>query len=189
MVNNVNSNLTARFPDFKKHIENRTRADIRNVSKIVTDKIEISKEAKAASKATPDIEKEPEDKIDQMIKEFINTGGMRRIDEVSDKDDTESKKKLAAMKIAMRIANGDNVPIDDHRWLAEYDSVLYKAALKASLVAENDDPKDYDSLIEEMFGGDNATSSEVIDTEADADADGTSVDTTEAPTESVDVYH
>ena len=112
---------------------------------------------------------------------------MRRIDEADDKDDTEAKKKLAAMKIAMRIANGDNVPIDDHRWLAEYDSALYKAALKASLVADNDDPKDYDSLIEEMFGGDHAGASvEGIDTEADAAA--VAVDAADAPVESVDVY-
>ena len=188
MVNRASPYFTAHSHSIKRQTGNRTRNEDKRVGVNISDKIEISKEARAASKAAPDIEAEPEDKIDQMLREYINTGGMRRFDETDDKDDTEAKKKLAAMKIAMRIANGDNVPIDDHRWLAEYDSALYKAALKASLVADNDDPKDYDSLIEEMFGGDNAgTSAEGIDTEADVG--GTAVDAADVPVESIDVYH
>ena len=88
----------------------------------------------------------------------------------------------------MRIANGDNVPMVDHRFLAEYDSALYKTALKASLVANNDDPKDYDSLVEEMFAEDHARAgSERIDSETGVDSEAAEV--ADAPTESVDVYH
>jgi len=54
------------------------------------------------------------------------------------------------MKIAQRVSKGDNVPMQDHRFLAEFDSSLYKTALKASMVAENDNPEDHESLIDEL---------------------------------------
>jgi hypothetical protein len=60
------------------------------------------------------------------------------------------------MKIARRISNGDNVPMQDHRFLAEFDPNLYKAALKASLVADNDDPEDYESLADELAAAESA---------------------------------
>jgi len=63
---------------------------------------------------------------------------------------------MTAMKIAKRISNGDNVPMQDHRFLAEFDPNLYKAALKASLVADNDDPEDYESLADELAAAENA---------------------------------
>ena len=40
--------------------------------------------------------------------------------------------------------------------LAEFDPNLYKAALKASLVADNDDPEDYESLADELAAAESA---------------------------------
>jgi hypothetical protein len=117
------------------------------------DIMEISTEAKtawAAVKADKEAEYENDsDKLDEKIREFINS----KVSQTNENDDTaaaEGRRKLTAMKIAMRIARGDNVPEQDHRFLAEYDSALYKAALRASLTADNDDPETHDSLADEL---------------------------------------
>ena len=62
----------------------------------------------------------------------------------------EGRRKLTAMRIALRIASGDKVPWQDHKFLAEYDAGLYRAALKASLSADKEEPEDHDSLVDEM---------------------------------------
>ena len=59
------------------------------------------------------------------------------------------RNKLTALRIAMRIANGDNVPMRDHRFLMEFDSNMYNDAIRMSLVSANDEPRDYDTLTED----------------------------------------
>ncbi|MCL2616009.1 MAG: hypothetical protein FWD96_00020 [Defluviitaleaceae bacterium] len=61
------------------------------------------------------------------------------------------RKKLIALEIATRIMNGDEVPTQDHRFLAEFDIALYAKAL--SLRQPNDDPEKHDSLLEDDEGG------------------------------------
>jgi len=99
---------------------------------------------------------EPGDPIEKLLEEYENTGAVGRTDKTGDSDDTEAQRKMTAMKIAKRISNGDNVPMQDHRFLAEFDPNLYKAALKASLVADNDDPEDYESLADELAAAESA---------------------------------
>ncbi|MBR3840206.1 MAG: hypothetical protein IKM20_03620 [Erysipelotrichales bacterium] len=65
------------------------------------------------------------------------------------------------MKIAMRILNGDEVPAKDAQYLMENDPDLYEMAV--SMRQENDDPKRYDSVLEdeeESASDDMAISSE-----------------------------
>jgi len=99
---------------------------------------------------------ESEDPIEKLLEEYENTGAVGRTDKTDDVDDKEAQRKMTAMKIAKRISNGDNVPMQDHRFLAEFDPNLYKAALKASLVADNDDPEDYESLADELAAAESA---------------------------------
>lgn len=99
---------------------------------------------------------EPYDPFEKLLEEYENSGTAGRTGKVDDIDDKEANIKLTAMKIARRISNGDNVPMQDHRFLAEYDPNLYKAALKASIVAENNDPEDYESLADELAAEENA---------------------------------
>ena len=98
---------------------------------------------------------ESDDPTEKLLEEYKNAGA-GRIDKTDDVDDKEAQRKMTAMKIAKRISNGDNVPMQDHRFLAEFDPNLYKAALKASLVADNDDPEDYESLADELVAAENA---------------------------------
>jgi len=69
------------------------------------------------------------------------------------------------MKIAMRISKGDIVPMQDHRFLAEYDSALYKAAMNASVVANNKDPERHESLADELavYEAEKANRSSAVD--------------------------
>ena len=188
MIKNVNPNISAQKPDLAKYIKNRTRTEFKSVSKITYDKIEISKEARDASKIPPNIDEESDDPIEQILEEYNNSLSFDRTNETDDAAAAERKKKLMAMKIAMRIANGDNVPMQDHRFLAEYDSKLYMAAMKASLTADNKDPKDYDSLVDEMFAEENAgVNVESQDDEIDAESETESLDNN-ISLESVDVY-
>ena len=53
------------------------------------------------------------------------------------------------------------------RFLAEYDSALYKAALKASLTAKNDDPETHESLADELLAHENALCEQIDYNEAD----------------------
>ena len=54
------------------------------------------------------------------------------------------RKKAILLKIAIRIMNGDDVPLRDHKFLAEHDIDLYKKAV--SLRRVNDDPEEHDAL-------------------------------------------
>jgi hypothetical protein len=65
----------------------------------------------------------------------------------TEKDDLiENIRMLAIMAIAMRIANGDNVPQRDYEFLMKHDEGLYREALKARAASMNDDPVDYGSV-------------------------------------------
>ena len=188
MIKNVISNPAASLQKFHRQPENKTRNAIRRFDFNISDKIEISKEARTASKIPPSAEEAQDDSFEEILEEYKNTFSSTRTEEADDAAALERKSKLAAMKIAKRIANGDNVPMQDHRWLAEYDSKLYMAALKASLVAENDDPKDYDSLIEEMFGEQNPVASPESE-DSELDAVEVAEELADVPAESVDAYY
>jgi len=58
------------------------------------------------------------------------------------------RRKAMAIRISLRIANGDNVPKQDHRFLADFDIGMYKQAMQMRMISENNDPEDYDSLAE-----------------------------------------
>jgi hypothetical protein len=68
----------------------------------------------------------------------------------------EGNRKLTAIQIAMRIARGDNVPMQDHKFLAEYDAKMYMAAMKASQIAKSDDRRNHESLVDEMLAAEDA---------------------------------
>jgi len=160
-VNSVKSNLAARVPHFNRHVENRMRQKINRSIGDVIDKIEISDEAKAAM---------TDASINRVnAKPASADAGKSSLDEATSEEDKEKRRDMVAFRIAMRIARGDNVPDADHRFLAEHDSKLYLAAIRARITAENRDPKDYDSLAEELFAIEEAealaeTSAEILET-------------------------
>ena len=59
----------------------------------------------------------------------------------------ELRRQRIAQQIAARIIRGDNVPIRDENFLLEVNPGLYKLAMSARNL-NNDDPKDYDALSE-----------------------------------------
>ena len=152
MLTNLSANLSTRFPNSAKFQEVKVYSANRDVVKALkndsfsSDILEISPEAKAISYEEF---KTHEEKINN------NNITSTRNDETEDPMATEARRKLTAMKIAQRIARGDNVPMQDHRFLAEYDSALYKVSLKASLTADNDDPETHESLAEELLAIEN----------------------------------
>jgi len=184
VINNVNSNPASRFLNYTRQAENRTRNESKRTSISISDRIEISDKARAASKASrkegenqdyyPD---EKDDLIEEFLAEHSRTSQVGLADKPNDVA-AAGRMKLAAMKIAMRISNGDNVPMQDHRFLAEYDSALYKAAMQASLVADNDNPKNYDSMVDEMSAAENAA--------ARLESENSELDTDEAAMDVVD---
>ena len=184
MVNNVNSNQASRFLNYTRQAENRTRNESKRASVNVSDRVEISDNARTALKAArkegkdqgyyPDAE---EDTIEGLFEEYSQNKQVARAAEPNDAA-AAGRMKLAAMKIAMRISNGDNVPMQDHRFLAEYDSALYKAAMQASLVADNDNPRNYDSMVDEMSAAENAA--------ARLEGENSELDTDEAAMDIVD---
>ena len=96
--------------------------------------------------------------VEELLAGYENQGISERVSETDDSSDTESQRKMTAMKISQRIAKGDNVPMQDHRFLAEYDPNLYKASLKASMVADNKDPENHESLADALVATEQAKS-------------------------------
>jgi len=239
MIKNVDPNAVVRFTNLDKHAGSKGGIEIKSVAASVSDKIEISNEAKTTSQTsqynrkaaleTPQRSKifsdvflanfktlgiqaafdlatsasrsafsvdgsflessseEPDDPIEKILEEY-NTGATSRADDPDDAAATEARRKMTAMKIAMRISKGDNVPMQDHRFLAEYDANLYKSALKASLTAENDDPETHDSLAEEMLAAESATANRRGESSG-MDENGTSGQSQEVTIDSVDTYY
>jgi len=91
-----------------------------------------------------------DDTVEELLSEYENPGISGGVSETDDSAETEAQKKMTAFKISQRISKGDNVPMQDHRFLAEYDPNLYKASLKASLVADNKEPENHDSLADAL---------------------------------------
>ena len=149
MLTNVNANFVPKHVNYvKQKAEFNLRANkLNNSESFSIDKLEISIDAKKI------ISQNESDNKEFDVEEFIekNTGTSSRVDEPEDTKTTEARRKLYAMRISQRIARGDNVPMQDHRFLAEFDSALYKASLKASLTAKNDDPETHESLADELL--------------------------------------
>ena len=149
MLTNVNASVVPKHVNYvKQKAEFNLRANkLNNSESFSVDKLEISVDAKRIISQNESDDKEFD------VEEFIekNTGTSSRVDEPEDAKTTEARRKLYAMKISQRIARGDNVPMQDHRFLAEFDPALYKASLKASLTAENDDPETHESLADKLL--------------------------------------
>jgi hypothetical protein len=188
MITGINTNITARFPNLVRIIDNRTRNDIKNVSRIIYDKIEISKEARVASENSDYVEDKSEDEAEEKPFEYKNTSATSQTDKTDDDSAAEGRRKLVAIRIALRISRGDNVPLQDHRFLAEYDSTLYKTALKASLIADNKNPKDYESLVDEMLAEEYAAANRDSQS-SEYSYDDVAVDTTDIEPDSIDIYY
>ena len=60
-----------------------------------------------------------------------------------------------ALEIARRIMDGDMVPQEDEKFLMEYDSELYMRV--KSMARPKEDPKEYDSLLEDEEEGNGTT--------------------------------
>jgi hypothetical protein len=98
------------------------------------------------------------------------------------------KEKIRCLQIAMRIMSGDNVPIEDERYLAEKDIKLYNQA--KTLRIEKKDPKECDSLLEEEKkadgDGDESAEAQASDGAEATDAEAPS-DASSAPPEAATV--
>ena len=176
MVDNIKANATQNPYKLSKQSENANHKDRRNPDFSNVDRIDISIDALRASKlnktqdATNDESNEPEEAIEKMLEEYKNSGTVGKTDSQDDSVAAEARRKMTAMKIAMRISKGDNVPMQDHRFLAEFDANLYKAALKASLTADNDDPETHESLADELAATEAAIANRAnLDTEIDSE--------------------
>jgi len=105
------------------------------------DIVEISNKAKQSS-----------DEMQAKLEEMRNRcrqlrEDLKRAGEAGEGMAEAMKEKIKCLIIAMRIMSGDNVPDEDHRFLADRDPELYHQAV--SLRIEKEDPEDYDRLSED----------------------------------------
>jgi len=176
MINKLNTNAAQNPYKFSNQSANANRNDRRNPDFSNVDRIDISIDALRASKlanvhdGSNNETEEPEESMEQILEEYNNSGAVSKTDSKDDTISAEARRKMTAMKIAMRISKGDNVPMQDHRFLAEFDANLYKAALKASLTADNDDPETHESLADELAATEAAIANRAsLDSEVDTD--------------------
>lgn len=54
-----------------------------------------------------------------------------------------------ALEIARRLMNGDRVPGSDEKFLMDFNKDMYMQAKSMQLMAQNEDSKDYDSILED----------------------------------------
>jgi len=181
MVGNIKANAAQNPYKLSNQSANTDRVNRRNPDFSNVDRIDISIDAMRASKlaavhdGSNNETEEPEEAVEKMQEEYKNTDSVSKTDSDDDTLAAEARRKMTAMKIAKRISNGDNVPMQDHRFLAEFDPNLYKAALKASLVADNNDPEDHESLADDL-----AATEAALANQADLDAGVESEDVTDS---------
>ncbi len=65
-----------------------------------------------------------------------------------------------ALEIARRISHGDHVPASDEKFLMDFNKDLYLGAKAMQAIAQNDDPKDYKSILEDEEEEESVVSSE-----------------------------
>lgn len=88
------------------------------------------------------------DEASALLAEFENLKEMfERGKEASEGAGEAMDDKLKCLLIAMRIMNGDKVPIKDRRFLSEKEPAMYANALL--LQRQNSDPKKYKSLLKD----------------------------------------
>ena len=162
MVGNIKSNPAQNPYKVSNQSANANRNDRRNPDFSNVDRIDISIDALRASQnaklqeSLNDESTEQEEPIEKLLEEYNNSGSVGKAESQDDAIAAEARRKMTAMKIAMRISKGDNVPMQDHRFLAEYDSNLYKTALNASLTAKKDDQETHESLADELAATESA---------------------------------
>jgi len=137
--------------------------------------------AEISAAANQKAEKKPEDRLNDQKKKLEEMRGrhnwlleeLKKAKEANKAEADGWKTKIKCMQIAMRIMAGDNVPIEDHRYLAKNDMELYSKAI--SMRVEKQDPKEHDRLSEdeedrvegaEDDNGDNNTEPAAVDSES-----------------------
>ncbi len=87
------------------------------------------------------------DEAKQKYAEYLSL--QQSLDAMNQQDDAanEAADDIAKiMTIFRRIANGDHVPSCDEKKLLEYSSEMYQMAKNIAMIAENDDPEEYESV-------------------------------------------
>jgi len=180
VVSNVNSNKTPYSYSLNNQASNENKTGRKNLTFNNVDRIDISIDALRASQNVNTsglLDDEPEEEhepIEKLLEEYKNSGVISETKSEDDSIAAAARMKMTAMKIAMRISKGDIVPMQDHRFLAEYDSALYKAAMNASVVANNKDPERHESLADELaaYEAEKANRSSAVDSTESEITDG-----------------
>lgn len=96
---------------------------------------------------------------------------MRKLQEMY-QENLEASKKAAeaagegfedlgrALEIARRMMHGDIVPPSDEKFLMDYNRDIYLGAKNMQALAKNDDPKKYDSILEDEESGEDGAAPE-----------------------------
>lgn len=90
---------------------------------------------------------------------------MENIKEQNENADEMVEDVLKIMEIFHRIANGDIVPPKDEQKLLEYSSEMYHAAKSAAMLAENENPEEYESV--DKYDEDNKDTKKTEDRSSD----------------------
>ena len=112
-----------------------------NAEPLEIDSVEITP---ANERESPDFK----DEMQKMRDEWSNfKNQLDNAIEQSEGAAKEWKIKIQCLQIAMRIMRGDNVPIEDERFLADHDIELFTKAI--TLRVPKEDPEEYDRLSED----------------------------------------
>ncbi|MCL2226487.1 MAG: hypothetical protein FWB97_02515 [Oscillospiraceae bacterium] len=114
----------------------------------------------------------------------ISAEALASAQEQGDSISGAANQKLMAIRISNRIANGDNVPHQDHRFLLDFSPGMYQLALARSMSAENSDPEDYDAL-----SGDDDSGSHPVEQQMPSARAGSTAQLQSPGGAGVDVYH
>jgi len=110
-----------------------------------------------------------------------------QLSNIREQDGSPYDIELKCIKIAMRILNGDYVPKQDEKFLAENNPEMYLRAIM--LRKQNEDPEEYDSLLEEEESStdESSTASEAVTSVASASSPDITADTTAASNDSTNI--
>lgn len=131
-------------------LEDNSDSDVQQTETILEDTVNISDNGRQKARETKEEQARVEREREELLKQLENA--REQGEAVADM----MEKRMKCLLIASRIMGGDEVPVEDYRYLAENDLDLYSKAVSMRMEKENPNKHKRVSEDEESGGAENA---------------------------------
>lgn len=162
----------------KKHTQQAQQSPgsvLQEAENIIKDSVEISADSRQMARTPIDEQAEMASRYQEMLDQ------LEKAREQGDAMADSMRLRMKCLLIAMRIMSGDEVPVQDYRYLAKNDLELYAKAV--SMRVEKENPKKHKRVSEDEKSGGNDGASETADSAGAAGAESVQAESGEVSAE------